>query len=263
MGCAAERLTLFAFDEQYVRQLQERVTPVEEHFSIYFQKLLTNYLRRRIKSPELIEDIRQETFARTWAALRSERGIRQPERLGSFVNSVCNNVLLEHYRQSSKENPLCDDSIVNIADPATSVSDAISSREMREKVRDILKSLSERDHFLLEEVFLNELDKDEICQRVGVNREYLRVLLYRCKKSFRKVFLKEMETLGKSKLTRRSRENNRQKPSLNEISRVRGPEMDTGAAKSYKPALLGTRRGVTAMPHDKSAVSVAYLRQFD
>ena len=51
MGCAAEALNLFSFDEQYVRQLQERVTPVEEHFSIYFQRVLTNYLRTRIKSP--------------------------------------------------------------------------------------------------------------------------------------------------------------------------------------------------------------------
>jgi len=256
-------MKFYAFDALYLQRLRSGDPWTEQHFFEYFSALIELKLRRRLRSSSAIEDVRQETFARTWAALRSERGIRQPERLGSFVNSVCNNVLLEHYRQSSKENPLCDDSIVNIADPATSVSDAISSREMREKVRDILKSLSERDHFLLEEVFLNELDKDEICQRVGVNREYLRVLLYRCKKSFRKVFLKEMETLGKSKLTRRSRENNRQKPSLNEISRVRGPEMDTGAAKSYKPALLGTRRGVTAMPHDKSAVSVAYLRQFD
>jgi len=255
-------MKFYAFDALYLQRLRSGDPWTEQHFFEYFSALIELKLRRRLRSSSAIEDVRQETFARTWAALRSERGIRQPERLGAFVNSVCNNVLLEHYRQSSKENPLCDDSIVNIADPATSVSDAISSREMREKVRDILKSLSERDHFLLEEVFLNESDKDKICQHVGVNREYLRVLLYRSKKSFRKVFLKEMETLGKSKLTRRSRENNRQKPSLNEISRVRGPEMDTGAAKSYKPALLGTRRGVT-MPHDKSAVSVAYLRQFD
>jgi hypothetical protein len=123
--------------------------------------------------------------------------------------------------------------------------------------------LSEKDHFLLEAVFLNESDKDAICQHVGVNREYLRVLLYRCKKSFRKAFVKEMERLGKSKLTRSSRENNPQKPSLNETFRMRGPEMDIGAAKSDKPALLGTRHGVTAMPQGKSAVSVAYLRQFD
>jgi RNA polymerase sigma-70 factor (ECF subfamily) len=194
-------MKFYAFDALYLQRLRSGDPWTEQHFFEYFNALIELKLRRRLRSPSAIEDVRQETFARTWAALRSERGIRQPERLGSFVNSVCNNVLLEHYRQSSKENSPCDDSIINIPDPATSVSDAISNREMREKVRDILKSLSEKDHFLLEGVFLNESDKDEICQHVGVNREYLRVLLYRSKKSFRKVFLKEMERLGKSKLT--------------------------------------------------------------
>jgi hypothetical protein len=41
---------------------------------------------------------------------------------------------------------------------------------------------------------------------------------------------------------------------------MRGPEMSTGAPKSDKPALLGARHGVPAMPRGKSAVSVAYLR---
>jgi RNA polymerase sigma-70 factor, ECF subfamily len=192
-------MKFYAFDALYLQRLRSGDPWTERHFFEYFSALIDLKLRRRLRSPSAIEDVRQETFARTWAALRSERGIRQPERLGAFVNSVCNNVLLEHYRQSSKENCSCDDFIINIADPTTSVFDTISNREMRERVRDILKSLSEKDHFLLEGIFLKELDKDEICQHVGVNREYLRVLLYRCKKSFKKVFLKEMERLGKSK----------------------------------------------------------------
>jgi len=194
-------MKFYAFDALYLQQLRSGDPWTEQHFVEYFSALIELKLRRRLRSPSAIEDVRQETFARTWAALRSERGICQPERLGSFVNSVCNNVLLEHYRQSSKETSPCDDSLINIADPATSVPDAISNREIRENVRDILKSLSEKDRFLLEGIFLNESDKDKICEHVGVDREYLRVLLCRSKKSFKKVFLKEMERLGKSKLT--------------------------------------------------------------
>src|SRR6516164_2048959 len=187
-----------AFDVQYLQRLRSGDPSAEQHFVEYFSALIELKLRHRLRSPSAIEDIRQETFARTWAALRSEGGIHQPERLGPFVNSVCNNVLLEHYRQSSKEASPCDDVVMNVADPAMSVADSISNREMREKVRDILKSLSEKDRFLLERVFLNESDKDEVCHHVGVSREYLRVLLHRSKKSFKKVFLREMEKLGKS-----------------------------------------------------------------
>ena len=194
-------MKFYTFDALYLQRLRSGDPSTEQHFVEYFSALIELKLRRRLRSPSAIQDVRQETFARTWAALRSERGIRQSERLGSFVNSVCNNVLLEHYRQSSKEASPRDDVVMNVADPAPSVADSISNREMREKVRDILKSLSEKDQFLLERVFLNESDKDEVCRRVGVSRRYLRVLLCRSKKSFKKVFLREMERLGKSKST--------------------------------------------------------------
>ena len=193
-------MKFYAFDAQYLQRLRSGDPSTERHFVEYFSALIELKLRRRLRSASAIDDVRQETFARTWAALRSERGVRQPERLGSFVNSVCNNVLLEHYRQSSKEPSRCDDGVMNVADPAPSAADSIVNREMREKVRDILKSLSEKDQFLLERVFLNESDKGEICRHVGVSREYLRVLLYRSKTSFKKTFVKEMKKRGKSTL---------------------------------------------------------------
>ena len=44
----------------------------------------------------MIEDIRQETFLRVLVTLRRKHGLEHPERLGAFVNSVCNNVFLEY-----------------------------------------------------------------------------------------------------------------------------------------------------------------------
>lgn len=197
-------MKFYAFDALYLHRLRSGDSWAEQHFVEYFSALIELKLRRRLRSPSAIEDVRQETFARVWAAVRSERGIRQPERLGCFVNSVCNNVLLEHYRESSKEGSACDDSVINIADSATSVVDSISNKQMREKVRDILNRLSQRDHLLLQRVFLNEWDKDEVCRYAGVSREYLRVLLYRSRKAFRKTFLKEeMERVAKASLAAR------------------------------------------------------------
>ena len=192
-------MKFYPFDALYLQRLRSGDPWTEQHFVEYFSALIELKVRRRLRSPSSIEDVRQETLARVWATLRSDRGIRQPERLGSFVNSVCNNVLFERYRQSSKEaSP--SDAVINVADPAMSIADTICSREMRENVREILNKLSEKDHFLLEQVFLNECDKDEICRYVGVSREYLRVLLYRSKKSFRTLFLKETERLVEARL---------------------------------------------------------------
>jgi len=97
-------LQFHEFNEVYLERLCSGDFRTETHFVAYFSELIQLKLRSRVKSPQAVEDLRQETFARFFATLRSQ-GIRQPERLGAFVNSVCNNVLLEHYRSDSRENP--------------------------------------------------------------------------------------------------------------------------------------------------------------
>jgi len=159
----------------------------------YFSELIQLKLRSRLNSPQAIEDVRQETFARVFVALRGEGGIRQPERLGAFVNSICNNVLLEHYRASSRHSSLEDEEEKDF--PATNVDilGAVVAKQMEGKVREILEELSEKDRRLLREVFLEERDKDEVCRDFGVDRDYLRVLLHRAKQSFKSLYLKSME----------------------------------------------------------------------
>src|ERR1700722_16829919 len=94
-----------SFDESYLSRLRSGDFRTQENFSSYFSALIKIKLGARLKSPEAIEDVRQETFARFFLALRDGK-ILQPDRLGSFVNSICNNVLLEHYRSAARNTPL-------------------------------------------------------------------------------------------------------------------------------------------------------------
>jgi RNA polymerase sigma-70 factor (ECF subfamily) len=182
-----------AFDSLYLERLRAGDFRTQEHFVSYFSELIRLKLGKRMHSRQEVEDARQETFARVLAALRKEDGVRHPERLGAFVNSVCNNVLLEHYRSSSQEVPTAEEEAgANIPDPALSVVDIIANREMERKVRHILGQLPEKDRRLIREVFLEERDKDEVCRDLGVDREYLRVLLHRAKKAFKSLYLKKM-----------------------------------------------------------------------
>jgi len=185
-----------AFDKHYLEKLKSGDFRTQEHFVSYFSELIRLKLSKRMHSSAEVDDARQETFARVFAALRKEQGIREPERLGAFVNSVCNNVLLEHYRSTSPAGDSDDPAQADIPDPAISAVDAILSQEMQTGVRAILEELPERDRRLIKEVFLEERDKDEVCHDYGVDREYLRVLLHRAKKSFKSLYLKRMETAG-------------------------------------------------------------------
>jgi len=184
-------LQFHTFDESYLDRLCSGDFRTESHFVAYFSELIQLKLRSRVNSPHIIEDLRQETFARVFAALRSEGRLRQPERLGAFVNSVCNHVLLEHYRSSSRESPVEEES-ANVPDPSLDVVAILSLKEMEQKVRQVLDELSEKDRRLLREIFLEERDKDAVCQDFGVDRDYLRVLLHRAKQAFKAVYLKHL-----------------------------------------------------------------------
>ena len=183
-------LQLQAFDADYLEALRSEDPRTQEHFVCYFTELLQLKLRSRLRSPQAIEDVRQETFARVFATIRKKDGLRQPERLGPFVNTVCNNVLLEHYRQSSRSDSLDDEGAPEPQDHKASALDGVQSRQMEDQVREVLGGLPDHDRSLLKAVFIDERDREEVCQEFGVDRDYLRVLLHRSKHIFKTAYLK-------------------------------------------------------------------------
>jgi len=176
------------FDEAYLARLRAGDPSTEQHFVSYFTALIQIKLRSRLYSREAAEDVRQETFARFFVALHAGK-IQHPDRLGAYVNSMCNNVLREQYRSTARDGSRDDDDNGSAENelPATDASalEQLESQEMVQKVRETLEELPERDRRLLREVFLEERDKDVVCRDFGVDREYLRVLLLRAKNKFR------------------------------------------------------------------------------
>ncbi len=180
------------FDAEYVANLCAGDRAATDHFVRYFTELLHLKLRSRLKSPHAIEDVRQETFARVFASLRKEGALRQPERLGAFVNTVCNNVLLEHYRASARSDSLDEEGRPEPHATGMDALDMVAAKQIKAKIREILVDLPERDRALLKAVFLDERDRDEVCREFQVDREYLRVLLFRAKQEFKTEYLRRV-----------------------------------------------------------------------
>jgi RNA polymerase sigma-70 factor (ECF subfamily) len=143
--------------------------------------------------PEQIEDVKQETFSRALSLIRSDGGLRHAERLGPLVNSICNNVLMEQYRMSGRAEALEDGVAERLVETAPDALSQVISEDTRGVVRRVLDRLTERDRSLLRAIFLEERDKDEVCNELGVDRDYLRVLLHRAKGSFRAVYSKQVK----------------------------------------------------------------------
>ncbi len=178
-------MQLYEFSDDYVRRLREGDPFTEEHFVRYFGELLLLKLRNRLRSMEAVDDARQEVFARVFRTLRSAEGVRDGRKLGAFVNSVCNNVLLETWRAGKRTDQLDDAKYSEVADSATLVDQALVTGETRARVRRVLEQLQPRDADILRALFLEDREKDEICRAFGVDRNYLRVLVHRAKEKFR------------------------------------------------------------------------------
>lgn len=189
-------MQFFAFDAGYIQGLCAGDLPTQEHFVGYFTELLHLKLRSRLRSPQAIEDVRQETFARVLATLRKENGLRQPERLGAFVNTVCNNVLFEHYRATSRSESLDEEDRPDPPATGASAHDLAVANQVKAKVREILEEMPARDRGVLKAVFLDERDREDVCREFGVDGEYLRVLLFRAKQTFKAAYVKRVGDLG-------------------------------------------------------------------
>jgi RNA polymerase sigma-70 factor, ECF subfamily len=181
-----ERKTVerYAFDKEYVERLKRGDAEVERHFAAYFGELLFIKLRGRLRDHQVVADLRQETFVRVFHALRKKNTILYPERLGSFVNSVCENVLSEFFR-SGKSTVQIQEDAAEPVDRSYSVESELITEERTRLVRNILSELSEGDRKLLRGIFLDERDKNELCQELKIDRNYLRVRVHRALTRFR------------------------------------------------------------------------------
>ena len=196
----------FAFDREYVRRLSDGDDPTERHFVEYFSGLLLAKLRNRLRHRDDLEDILQEVFLRVLRSLRQGSGVDRAECLGSYVNSICNHVICEHLRSKARAGQW-DDLAPEPRDPANGVERDLVSEERCLLVRKLIDEMPPKGRQLMRAVFLEERDKDVVCQEQGVGRDYLRVLLHRAKKRFRELLAESQKPTARAvtKLTDLSR----------------------------------------------------------
>ena len=163
-------MEFFSFDESYLQRLRGGDFPTEQHFVDYFGQLLLIKLRSRLRSSQSVDDIRQETFVRVLKAVRTG-GVRSAEGLGSFVNSICNNVLQEYYRSSARSVSSQDENPFDPPDTSIDLDGMLVAKQTREQVRHALSMLSKKDRRLLRALLFEEKNKDEICTDFGVDRD--------------------------------------------------------------------------------------------
>jgi RNA polymerase sigma-70 factor (ECF subfamily) len=135
-----------------------------------------------------VDDLVQETLARFIRAGQRQQ-IRNTEEFGAFLNGVCRNVILE-YRRRSRREPSLDE---EMGIPETGVRPDAEIFEMRDAIDHGLAELAERDRTILRELYLDGKDKDAICRDWGMSDAQFRVVLFRAKERFRRVYNNDMK----------------------------------------------------------------------
>ena len=117
----------YSFDEEYLSRLGARDPDTEAHFVAYFTERLKITLRARGVDAHTIEDIRQETFCRVLTALLAGN-VNNPRGFGSYVHSVCRNVLSENRRgdHRNQHDPL---DTTDVADEKLGLEDLMQRKE--------------------------------------------------------------------------------------------------------------------------------------
>ncbi|MFL6448536.1 MAG: RNA polymerase sigma factor [Bryobacteraceae bacterium] len=141
-------------------------------------------MRGQLKSRDLAEDIRQETLVRVLEAVYTKKDLKHPERFGAFVNSVCNNVLLEHWRRKKTAGETLEltEQIDGGRNPESSAQIAQDASDLRR----VLQKLHKRDRDLLRMIYWEERDRHEISRSTQTSVDHVRVMLHRAKRALRR-----------------------------------------------------------------------------
>jgi RNA polymerase sigma-70 factor (ECF subfamily) len=184
-----QTVDLYSFDEEYLRRLGARDPATEAHFVSYFSERLKVTLRARGVDSHTIDDVRQETFCRVWLAVQSG-SVHNPQGFGSYVYSVCKNVLSESRREEFRNqyDPL---ESTDVADDHLGLEELMQQEENGKLIREVLATLPERDRHILQARFFEERENDDVCVQFGVDRDYLRVLLHRALNRFGELYRKK------------------------------------------------------------------------
>lgn len=174
-------MDFFAFDDDYVRRLRDGDPATVKHYLEYFGFFLRRKLHRRVPAQDVL-DVIQTVNLRVFKFLGSGKEMHDATRFGAFVFRICDNILHERSRE-----PVTEELFDIYASDFDQLRDAITA-EVKARVHRTLDAMKPDDAQVLRAVFIEEVDKNTLCDRLGVTRDYLRVLIFRALQKFKALY---------------------------------------------------------------------------
>jgi RNA polymerase sigma factor (sigma-70 family) len=142
----------------------------------------TYYLALRdLRSRSDAEDVRAEAFLRVLRAIQAEQ-IRAPEMISSFILSTARNIILETLRSPLRA------ASGEVPDQSDANANPLLDEEVTGAIAHTLRLLKPREREFLRLHYYEELPKEEIARRIGIDQERVRLIKSRALKSFREIY---------------------------------------------------------------------------
>lgn len=155
---------------------------------------LRRFLRRRLRSTELAEDLTQETFVR---AMGAEQAIREPGKIRAYLYQTAHRLLLNHVRRPDRvrsESELGEEARIEDLAPEApdSADDPVHERDLRAAVHRVLDRIPEDQARAFTWAVLEQRSYSEIEEHTGWSRSKVKISVHRA----RKQVMQELEAMG-------------------------------------------------------------------
>jgi RNA polymerase sigma-70 factor (ECF subfamily) len=171
------------------RRIREGDVSAESELCRQFEPGLRVILRRRTGGDfGLLEDLVQETLLVILQRLRGI-GIDDPEKLAAFAAQTARNLAMASLRKAERQRTDVDTEATDRnADPARGVDEKAADVEAALAVRALLRELPHvRDRLMLKRFYLEDHDKEIICQELDLTEAAFNQALSRARRRFRQI----------------------------------------------------------------------------
>jgi RNA polymerase sigma factor (sigma-70 family) len=173
------------FDQGYLARLRSGDEETAKHFNSYFRRVLRIKLWAKF-CRQRQDDLIDEVMAAAMQKILSGEP-RDATCLAAYVRGICANL-------TKKPNPTnhgVDLNFEQLSDRTPSAEERLLAEERARTVRAVLVTLKPRDHDTLVDLFYNDLTRNEVCEKYGVSREQLRLVLFRARTRFQEKWEKQ------------------------------------------------------------------------
>ena len=169
------------FDEGYLKRLRSGDEETAAHFNDYFRRLLRRWVWGKFNR-EQEEELVDSAMTAAFEKIRQGQP-REATRLAAYVTGICVNRMRLALRPSFNTHGQ-DPEKLHIQDQTRNPEEKLIENERAHEVREVLGTLGQRDRDVLVDLFYHEKDRAEVCEKHGVDRKTLRLILFRARKRF-------------------------------------------------------------------------------